>query len=68
MNHQFALRYAIQMSSVAGQSLAIGNMGKVGQEAKKTELRGDKMETFVARYLELSNELRDRHGEKGGYL
>jgi len=30
INHQFALRYAIQMSSVAGQSLAIGNLGKVG--------------------------------------
>ena len=30
INHQFALRYAIQMSSVAGQSVAIGNLGKVG--------------------------------------
>lgn len=30
INHQFALRYAIQMSSVAGQSIAIGNLGKVG--------------------------------------
>ena len=27
INHQFALRYAIQMSSVAGQSVAIGNLG-----------------------------------------
>lgn len=30
INHQFALRYAIQMSSVAGQSVAIGNLGRVG--------------------------------------
>jgi hypothetical protein len=30
INHQFALRYAIQMSSVAGQSVAIGNLGKIG--------------------------------------
>ena len=30
INHQFALRYAAQMSSVAGQSVAIGNLGKVG--------------------------------------
>jgi len=30
INQQFALRYAIQMSSVAGQSLAIGNLGKIG--------------------------------------
>jgi hypothetical protein len=30
INQQFALRYAIQMSSVAGQSIAIGNLGKIG--------------------------------------
>ena len=30
INHQFALRYAVQMSSVAGQSVAIGNLGQVG--------------------------------------
>lgn len=40
INHQFALRYAIQMSSVAGQSLAIGNLGKLGTA-------GDKSLTFA---------------------
>ena len=30
INHQCAYRYAIQMSSVAGQSVAVGNLGKVG--------------------------------------
>ena len=30
MHHQSALRYAIQMSSVAGQTIAIGNLGHIG--------------------------------------
>ena len=38
INHQFALRYAIQMSSVAGQSVAIGNLGKVGGKAAYAQM------------------------------
>lgn len=30
VNHQFALRYAIQMSSVTGQSIALGNLSQIG--------------------------------------
>lgn len=30
VNNQHALRYAIQMSSVAGQTIAIGNLGRIG--------------------------------------
>lgn len=66
ISNQFALRYAIQMSSVAGQSVAIGNLGQIGTY----KLNGDseKMKMFVERYLTLSNELRNRKGESGAYL
>lgn len=30
INHQNGLRYAIQMSSLAGQTIAIGNLGRIG--------------------------------------
>lgn len=61
INHQFALRYAIQMSSVTGQSIAIGNLGQIGTGS----VAGDnqKLQMFVERYLSLSAELKDRRGE-----
>lgn len=69
INHHFALRYAVQMSSVAGQSVAIGNLGKVGgKNMATTMLNQDKMQMFIERYLELSNELKYRKGESGAYL
>ena len=68
INHQFALRYAIQMSSVAGQSVAIGNLGKVGGNKIYAQMNQDKMQMFVERYLELSNELKYRKGESGAYM
>ena len=68
INHQFALRYAIQMSSVAGQSVAIGNLGKVGGNKVYAQMNQDKMQMFVERYLELSNELKYRKGESGAYM
>ena len=68
INHQFALRYAIQMSSVAGQSVAIGNLGKVGGNQVYAQMNQDKMKMFVERYLELSNELKYRKGESGAYM
>ena len=65
INHQFALRYAIQMSSVAGQSVAIGNLGQIGY----TSMNGDneKLKMFAERYLTLSHELKNRKGESGAY-
>ncbi|OMJ94639.1 hypothetical protein SteCoe_2130 [Stentor coeruleus] len=65
INHQFALRYAIQMSSVAGQSVAIGNLGQIGY----SKLNGDneKLKMFAERYLNLSHELKNRKGESGAY-
>lgn len=65
INHQFALRYAIQMSSVAGQSVAIGNLGQIGY----SKIHGDneKLKMFAERYLTLSHELKNRKGESGAY-
>lgn len=65
VNHQMALKYAIQMSSVAGQSVAIGNLGKIG----KNKLVGDheKMKMFAERYLSLSHELKNKKGQSGAY-
>ena len=65
INHQFALRYAIQMSSVAGQSVAIGNLGQIGY----AKMSGDseKLKMFAERYLTLSHELKNRKGESGAY-
>lgn len=56
------------MSSVAGQSVAIGNLGKVGGNKMYAQMNQDKMQMFVERYLELSNELKYRKGESGAYL
>ncbi len=68
INHQFALRYAIQMSSVAGQSIAIGNLGKLGGSTmtdgeSMSFANSEKLQMFVERYLELSSELKYRKGE-----
>jgi tetratricopeptide (TPR) repeat protein len=65
VNHQMALKYAIQMSSVAGQSVAIGNLGKIGNN----KLVGDteKLKMFAERYLSLSHELKNKKGESGAY-
>lgn len=70
INHQFALRYAVQMSSVAGQSIAIGNLGKLGTEGKESMsfANTEKLQLFVERYLELSAELKYRKGEGQAYL
>ena len=44
------------MSSVAGQSVAIGNLGKVGGK------------NVYAQMNQLSNELKYRKGESGAYM
>ena len=52
------------MSSVAGQSLAIGNLGVGNKEQKPLNFATtEKLQMFVERYLELSSELKYRKGE-----
>jgi hypothetical protein len=45
------------MSNLVGQSLAIGNIGKIG--AKGLNENKDKMKVFVEKYLKLAKEMRD---------
>ncbi len=60
------------MSSVAGQSLAIGNLGKLGTADKNekpiTFANNEKLQMFVEWYLELSGELKYKKGEGHAYL
>ena len=56
------------MSSVAGQSVAIGNLGKVGGNQVYAQMNQDKLKMFVERYLELSSELKYRKGESGAFM
>lgn len=69
INHHFALRYAIQMSSLAGQSVAVGNLGNLGSISKVSSYaNNEKLQMFIERYLELSSELRYRKGEGNALL
>ena len=69
INHQFALRYAIQMSSLAGQSVAVGNLGNLGGITKVASYaNNEKLQMFIERYLELSSELKYRKGEGNAHL
>lgn len=54
INHQFALRYAVQMSSVTGQRVALANLGKIGQS--NISANPDKMKNFIEHYMELSKD------------
>ncbi len=58
------------MSSVAGQSLAIGNLGKLGTIGDKsmTFANTEKLQMFIERYLELSGELKYKKGEGQAHL
>ena len=54
---QNALKYSIQMSNVSGQSVAMGNIGKIG--TKDLSDNKDKMKIFVEKYLQLSADIHD---------
>ena len=57
--HQHALRYAIRMSSLAGESLACGHLGMLGD--------ADDRETSKActeRQLQLARTLHDHRGQE----
>jgi len=54
------------MSNVNGQSVAMGNIGKIG--TKDLSENKDKMKIFVEKYLKLSAEMKDDRGEMAGCL
>ena len=57
---QNALKHSIQMSNLTGQSLAMGNIGRIG--TKDLSENRDKMKLFVEKYLKLAEEMRDEKG------
>ena len=63
---QNGLKYSIQMSNISGQSVAMGNIGKIG--TKDLSENKDKMKIFVEKYLKLSSELKDEKAEMEGCL
>jgi hypothetical protein len=48
--------------------VAIGNLGQVGGNQAYSQLNQDKLQLFVEKYLELSNELKYKKGESGAFL
>ena len=48
------------MSNLNGQSVAMGNIGKIG--TKDLSENKDKMKLFVEKYLKLSAEMKDEKG------
>ncbi|CAI2368366.1 unnamed protein product [Moneuplotes crassus] len=64
INHHFALRYAVQMSSIPGQKVALGNLGKIGTYSFSSN--PEKLLKFVENYIELSE--KDQEKDPNAYL
>ena len=62
-NHQHALRYAIRMSSLAGESLACGHLGRLGGAADAETSRA-----CTERQLQLARTLHDHRGQEDAFL
>jgi len=60
VNHQYALRYALQLHSLEGQSLAIGSLSF---SAGMYDNDPDKMKLLVERYVELCSTLKQGRNE-----
>merc|ERR1712151_1259133 len=60
INHQYALRYALQLHSLEGQSLAIGSLSF---SAGMYDNDPDKMRVLIERYLELCGTLKQPRNE-----
>lgn len=61
-NHQHALRYAIRMSSLAGESLACGHLGMLGASDRETS------RACTERQLQLAHTLHDHRGKEDAFL
>lgn len=60
VNHQYALRYALQLHSLEGQSLAIGSLSF---SAGMYDNDPDRMKLLVERYVELCSSLKQSKNE-----
>jgi len=64
VNHQYALRYALQLHSLEGQSLAIGNLGF---SAGMYENDPEKMRILIERYVELCDTLKQTNNQTSAF-
>merc|ERR1711862_942564 len=60
VNHQYALRYALQLHSLEGQSLAIGSLSF---SAGMYDNDPDKMRALIERYIDLCHALKQPRNE-----
>ena len=51
-SHEKAYQLAKQMSSLNGQTIALGNLGRIGNLCRISSQ--EKLETFVKKYIEVS--------------
>ena len=61
-NHQQALRYAIRMSSLAGESLACGHLGMISATDRETS------KACTERQLQLARSLHDHRGQEDAFM
>merc|ERR1712100_1016421 len=54
VNHQYALRYALQLHSLEGQTMALGNLGLGGG------LETDRTRVLVEQYVELCDSMQQK--------
>lgn len=64
VNHQYALRYALQLHSLEGQTMAIGNLGLNGVTVGHLEDLG-RTRSLVERYCELCESLEQKNAMTG---
>merc|ERR1712187_151087 len=64
VNHQYALRYALQLNSLEGQSLAIGSLSL---SAGMYENDPDKMRSLIERYIDLSGTLKQQRNQASAF-
>jgi len=65
VNHQYALRYALQLHSLEGQSLAIGSLSF---SSGMYENDPDKMRVLIERYIELCGALKQTRNQAAALM
>ncbi|CAD8052583.1 unnamed protein product [Paramecium primaurelia] len=63
---QQALKHAMNMSSKLGQTIAIANIGRIGQKGLYDN--AEKMKLFIEKFLLLANELKDTESIIKGHM
>eukprot|EP00826_Nyctotherus_ovalis_P028170 TRINITY_DN2221_c0_g1_i5.p1 TRINITY_DN2221_c0_g1~~TRINITY_DN2221_c0_g1_i5.p1 ORF type:complete len:331 (+),score=73.72 TRINITY_DN2221_c0_g1_i5:377-1369(+) len=65
--HQEALKYAMQVSSFIGQTIAISNIGRIGTSSNMIKSK-TQLQSYVEKYLQFSSELKNRQREAEAHI